>query len=252
VAWLVVTVFSFQCAILYIASVQNVLSAFKLNIPISNLTQSIHSVEGFFDSIRLNLYLYIPLLSMGLMSREISSGSIKLLQSSPLNTTQVIGGKYLGIITFGLVMLTMVILFLIGSGCIIVNADTGLMLSGIVGIYLLICTFCAIGLLMSCLTSYQVVAAITTFTALAALTYIGFLWQHIPFFNDLAFALSMQDRSTDFLDGLISSKNVFYYLLVIFLSLSTAILYGVSFCFSDNGRYFFRLLIFPAILCILL
>ena len=38
-----------------------------------------------FVAMQNNLFLYIPLLTMGLMSREYSSGSIKLLFSSPIS-----------------------------------------------------------------------------------------------------------------------------------------------------------------------
>ena len=46
------------------------------------------------------LYYYIPLLTMGLVSRELSSGSIKLLYSSPVTNSQIILGKYLSMLAY--------------------------------------------------------------------------------------------------------------------------------------------------------
>src|SRR5690349_7768387 len=40
-----------------------------------------------------HLYLFIPLLTMGVIGREISSGSIALLRSSPIRTREVVMGK---------------------------------------------------------------------------------------------------------------------------------------------------------------
>ena len=67
----------------------------------SSLTYSIFlGIYGFLSSIVSNLYIYIPLLTMGLLSRETSSGSIKLLYSSPVSSVQIVAGKYLAAITF--------------------------------------------------------------------------------------------------------------------------------------------------------
>ena len=60
----------------------------------SNVTFSVFVLNwgGLFPSVQGYLYLYIPLLTMGLMSRELGSGSIKLLYSSPVTNTQIILG----------------------------------------------------------------------------------------------------------------------------------------------------------------
>ena len=71
-----------------------------------NLTMSIFSgLRGLFESIQRNLYFYVPLLTMGLMSREFGSGSIKLLYSSPITNTQIVLGKFLAMMVYGLCMM---------------------------------------------------------------------------------------------------------------------------------------------------
>lgn len=54
---------------------------------------------GLYNTVQQYLYLYMPLLTMGLMSREFSSGSIKLLYSSPVTSSQIVMGKFLAMIT---------------------------------------------------------------------------------------------------------------------------------------------------------
>ena len=56
---------------------------------------------GFLSSVVSNIYIYIPLLTMGLISRETASGSIKLAYSSPVTSGQIVLGKYLAAIGFG-------------------------------------------------------------------------------------------------------------------------------------------------------
>ena len=50
---------------------------------------------------------------MGLMSREFSSGSIKLLYSSPITSTQIVLGKYLSMMFYGLIMLAIVTIYVV-------------------------------------------------------------------------------------------------------------------------------------------
>src|SRR5262249_13189498 len=110
------------------------------------------------------------------------------------------------------------------------HADTGMLCAGLLGVYLLVCAYAAIGLFMSCLTSYQVVAALSTLVVLAALSYIGELWQDIDVVRDLTYFLSIQGRANHMLSGLITTKDVIYFLVIIFLFL------GFSICKLQAGR----------------
>ena len=66
-----------------------------------------------------------------------------------------------------------VILVYVGLGALTIgHMDGTLIFSNFLGMYLLICAYAVIGLFMSCLTSYQVVAAIGT---LAFLSFLNFL-----------------------------------------------------------------------------
>ena len=102
-------------------------------------------------------------------------------------------------------------------------ADAGLLFAGLLGIYLLLCAYAAIGLFMSCLTSYQVVAALSTLVLLAALSYIGTLWQDIDFVRDLTYFLSITGRAEHMLLGLITTKDILYFGLIIAIFLSFSI-----------------------------
>ena len=66
-----------------------------------------------------------------------------------------------------------------------------MLLVAMLGIYLLILAYSAIGLFMSTLTAYQVVAAIGTLAVLAVLNFIGDVGQGIDFVRDITFWLSI-------------------------------------------------------------
>jgi ABC-2 type transport system permease protein len=169
------------------------------------------------------LYLYIPLLTMGLISREINGGTIRLLYSSPVKVREIIFGKYLSMMIYSLVLVCIVGIFLVAGMFQISSVDYGMLLSSALGFYLLLCAYSAIGLFMSCLSTYQVVAAVSTFVMIGILSYIGKLWQGIDFVRDLTYFLSLSGRTAHMLFGMITTKDVLYFLLIIYIFLGLSI-----------------------------
>lgn len=225
VAWLVLVIFMIQTGIGFFGMIAGYKEMFLMGEQINNLSFSLFAgMNSLFDKVLQTLYLYIPLLTMGLMSREASSGTIKLLLSSPVKLRQIVLGKYLAMVIYGLLMMLILILYSVFGAMVIKEADTTLILSGLLGLFLLLCTYAAIGLFMSCLTQYQVVAAISTLAVFAMLNYVGNIGQQINIVRDLTYFLSISGRTEDMLKGLISTKDVFYYLLIITLFLGLAML----------------------------
>lgn len=224
VAWLVLSIFMIQCGITFLENLQNIRTSLSLGYQTQPITGSLFSAYGLFTSITGYIYLYLPILTMGLMSRETSSGSIKLLLSSPVKLRQIILGKYLAIISYGLALIGVLMIFATIGGIFIKNADLGLIASGLLSLYLLICTYAAIGLFMSCLTTYQVVAAISTLAVFAIMRYVGTIGQDINFIRDLTYFLSISGRTEKMIGGMITTKDVFYYLIIIASFLSLCVL----------------------------
>jgi len=227
IVWFLMIAFLVQCGLVYVNMLERFVGyqeAGGLNLSfVRNLTSHIFlDQEAFFDTVTEKLYLYIPLLTMGLISRETGGGSIRLLYSSPVKVWQIILGKYAAMMTYNLIMVAIAGIFMVTGAFHIRGIDSGLLLSATLSFYLLLCTYTAIGLFMSCLTTYQVVAAISTFVAIAALSYVGTLWQDIPFLRDLTYFLSLSGRAKTMMGGLITTKDVLYFILVsaMFLSFS--------------------------------
>ena len=225
VAWFILVIFAFQAAIVYISVFDDSLMKQELGHEGWQLTAILFSGRtGVFPTIQNYLYLYIPLLTMGLMSREVSSGSIKLLYSSPVKVRHIIFGKYIAMAVYGLTLILILMAFVLFSACTVKDFDFPAVMSGILGIYLLICAYSAIGLFMSCLLSYQVAVAIGTLVVLAALNYVGGIGQEIAFVREITYWLSISGRTNEFLSGLICSEDVCYFLIVIALFLALSIL----------------------------
>jgi ABC-2 type transport system permease protein len=196
-----------------------------LGYPLQNVSLNVYAdFRGMFTSLQQYLYLYIPLLTMGLMSRELSTGSIKLLYSSPVTNMQIIMGKYLSMVLYALILSGIMFLFVLYGAITIEHFDFPAVITGLLGLFLLICAYSAIGLFMSSLTSYQVVAAMGTFAILFVLNLIGTMWQNIELVRDITYWLSMSGRTREFLRGLICSEDLLYFIIVIALFLSFSVI----------------------------
>jgi ABC-2 type transport system permease protein len=160
---------------------------------------------------------------MGLMSREVSSGSIKLLFSAPVKLWEIILGKYVAMMAYGLLLIAILELFVIANMFSISHIDLSLVLSALLGLYLLMAAYIAIGLFISCLTSYQVVAAIGTIAVFSSLNYMSNLWQDFAVFREIAYFLKMSAHMDKFFKGLVTSRDVLYFLLIIFLFLTLSV-----------------------------
>lgn len=225
VAWLMLVVFTVQTGLQFADIFNGLISQFALgHASEGDLTSYIYSNTyfGLFTRVQQFLYLYIPLLTMGIMSRETSTGSIKLLFSSPISNSQIATGKYLSLVIFNLFLMVPLLLCVMFGTFTIEAMDIPLVLTGVMGLYLLACTYSAVGLFMSGLTAHQTVAAIGTFATLAALTYVSQVGQAIPLVRDITYWMGITGRASEFIRGLISSEDLLYFIIIsaMFLSLS--------------------------------
>ena len=222
IAWLILVIFAYQAGAAFCDVFERQLKNVVTGFPLQKLTDQLFAFRSVFSQIQSNLYLYIPLLTMGIMSREYSSGSIKLLYSSPITNRQIIWGKYIALMIYAAALMGAIILTIVFAGITVKDLDLGAIASGMLGLYLMACAYCAIGLYMSTITSYQVVAAMGTLAVLAVLNFIGGVGQEIEWVRDVTYWLCISGRATDMLTGLICSEDVIYFISVIalFLTLS--------------------------------
>lgn len=224
VAWLIIVLFTWQVDSSFSSTISRLVSDQDLRGGLSDVTFSIFAnFGGLWRQIQGNLYLFIPLLTMGLMSRDLSSGSIKLLYSSPVTSSQIIVGKFLSVMIFSLIMIACIVPDVIFTYAVVENMDVWLLVSGITGLILLMWAYAAIGLFMSSLTGYQVVAALLTLGGLTLLNSLGRIGQNIEFVRDLTYWASISGRAENFIVGLISSEDIIYFVLVIILFVSFSI-----------------------------
>jgi ABC-2 type transport system permease protein len=239
VAWFLLILFWVLCSLFYVQrfsrlanNMYNAIQEYPYIKYISpaNLTAGLVTspLSGMCANILQYLYLFMPLLTMGVISREFNSGSFKLLYASPLRLRQLVIGKYLGLTVFNLLFLLILGVFMVTAAFDIQSVDTGLLISAALGIFLLLSSYAAVGFFASSLTRYPIAAALISFVILIVLGNIDQVWQQYDFVRDLTYFLSLKNRTNRVLNGLLTTKDIIYFLVVIamFISFTLFVLKG--------------------------
>jgi len=167
-----------------------------------------------------------PLISMRLFAAEYSAGTAELLFTLPLRPWQIVLGKYLGAVTILLLlaagtMVDLVPLYLFGT------PETLTIVSGYLGFVLLGMACLAIGELFSAVTHNQIVAALVTAAVLLAFWFVGHLqsFQASAGLRGLLGYLSFALHFADFIQGLVRTEGVAFYLIVSAIALTLTVGY---------------------------
>lgn len=179
---------------------------------------------GLWPKVSNLLYMLMPLLTMGLISQEFSRGTIKLLFVAPITSRHIVLGKFLGMMLYGLIMFAILCIYIIIAGCSIVSFDWAAVLTGLLGLYLLFGIYAAIGLFMSTLTTYPIIAAIYMLALLTFLRFVADLWQEYSFVREITYWLALDRRANTFINGMICSEDFLYFVIMTIMFLQFAIL----------------------------
>jgi len=217
VAWLLMMLLLILTSIDYMDVMGAYLIGYQKGKAIHEVTHIItsHRQFGYFGKIIHNLYLFLPFITMGLISREIDSGTIKLLYSSPLKVSEIVLGKFLSMIVFSGVMLVLVGCTMIAMFCSVNNPDYWPSVVFLGGLLLITCAYAAIGIFISSLTSYQIAAAIITFAILGALSKIGGYFQEYHLVRDITYYLTIDRHAIGFINGVTNIRDISYFLIII-------------------------------------
>jgi ABC-2 type transport system permease protein len=182
-----------------------------------NLNEQV--ITPLFSNVAVIGLFLIPLISMRLFAEEKRQGTIELLITSPVHDLEIVMGKWLSaVIMYSALLLVLLIdysfLFIYGQ------PDWKPVATGFLGVLLEGACLLALGTFISTTTRNQIVAGAVGF-ALALLLWI-LNWTtsfgNSPTVRVLGY-LSILSHLDSFTRGVIDSKDVIYYLSMIFLGL---------------------------------
>lgn len=180
------------------------------------------TMRNFFSLLPLTFSFVIPAVTMRLFSEELSIGSYEVLLTMPVTPLDVILGKFLASVAFVGAML-LPTLFYPFSISLMGQLDWGPVIGGYLGAIFLGGAFAAIGLFASALTRNQIVA----FIIAMAICFILTLLDKMLFFFPSSILSVINYLGADFhfntiSRGIIDSRDVLYFLSVMFISLYAA------------------------------
>ncbi|MFH1841861.1 MAG: ABC transporter [bacterium] len=129
-------------------------------------------MRDFFGNLPLFLIFFIPALSMRLWAEDKKTGTFELLMTFPMRSSEVMLGKYFAAMTFFLVTLlgTLPIPIMINA---LGNPDSGAIVSGYIGAFLLGGLYMSVGIFASGLLREQISAFILGMLACFILFMLG-------------------------------------------------------------------------------
>jgi ABC-2 type transport system permease protein len=176
--------------------------------------------QGFLGTMSDILLFMVPMITMALFSEEKRRGTMELLLTAPLTDAQVVLGKFLGALSFYIILLLTTalpigVLYLYGkpaSGPIL-TAYLGLLLYGL--------AILAIGVFISTLTENQIIAAVLTFGTIMILWLLNVMATRAegPITKAVLTYLSVLSHLDDFFKGVLVSSDVIFYLSLMFVAL---------------------------------
>jgi ABC-2 type transport system permease protein len=158
------------------------------------------------------MVLLAPVLTMHTLSGERRSGALKLYLSAPVSATEIVLGKFFGLLALGAVvwLLNALMAATLAWGTAL---DYGTLGAALLGLALLVMATLAVGLLFSSLTSQPALAATGTFGFLLLIWMVDWQSGQGKTAGLLAW-LSMPDHFQRLSQGLLDTADVEYFLLL--------------------------------------
>jgi len=176
-------------------------------------------VKPLFSNISVIALFLIPMITMRLFAEEKRSGTIELLLTSPLRDWEIILGKFLGAMTL---YVSLLIISFLSLGLLFAygKPDWRPIAVGYPGLLLQGGALLAIGTFISNCTKNQIVAGVAGFAICLMLWILNWLSEFGNSITErLLSYIAVTSHFDSFSKGVLDSKDIIYYLSVIFVGL---------------------------------
>jgi len=177
------------------------------------------SLRAFFSILPLVFPFVIPAVTMRLFAEELQSGSLEMLLTLPVDLTDVILGKFFAAVAFVAVMLVPTLSYALWVSTM-GELDWGPVAGGYAGAVLLGAAYGAIGVLASTMTRNQIVAFIIGMVICLALSLVDkMLFFFPPGVLAVLHYLGASSHFENIAKGIVDTRDIVYFLSVIFIAL---------------------------------
>ena len=178
------------------------------------------SLQVFFNVAYWTLFFFIPAITMRLLAEEHRTGTLELLFTMPVSHLQIVTGKLLSTLLLILISLLLTLPYFI-TVTSIGPADTGVILSGYLGLILISCVYASIGIFASSLTNNQIVSfLLALFIGIFFHFLFGLLAGNFTgTLGNVLYFLSTRTHFESISRGVIDSRDIIYFLSVTLLGI---------------------------------
>jgi ABC-2 type transport system permease protein len=178
------------------------------------------SLQTFFQIAYWTLFFFIPALTMRMIAEEKRSGTLELLLTKPVTDWQLITGKFLS--AFLLIAITLA--FTLPYYITVANIgpiDHGAVWTGYLGLLFMSGVYISIGIFASSISNNQIVGfLVALFIGIFFHIVFGFLaGQFTGSVGEILNYLSMSTHFDSMSRGVIDTKDLFYFITLIFIGL---------------------------------
>lgn len=214
--WILLAIVQLILAYLFLTQIETYITEIQPQIIASQSAFGVTDIvlTRVFTLAGMLMLAIIPLLTMRSFAEERQQHTLTLLRAAPLSATQIVLGKYLALELFVICLIVMVSLMPL-SLRLGTDLDMGQFASSLAGLFLLLSSFTAAGLFLSSLTRSVLMAALSGFLFLLILGLLHFAGTQSDQPSGLLIYLSHFSHYTHFVNGMIHSADVVYYLLFI-------------------------------------
>lgn len=164
------------------------------------------------------LILAVAGFTMRLFSEEMRSRTFDLLLTSPVTSTQITLGKFLGGLVVAWTMVAIAALYPI-SLIPMATFDWGPLIAAFLGLFLTVGCYVAVGTMMSSFTEHPVLAVIFGLIGNVMLWFVGLFLEGSegPFWTAVKDQMTLGNHFSNFIKGSINLSSLVYFVSVMFI-----------------------------------
>ena len=177
-------------------------------------------ISGVFLMMFIVLMIFVPLLTMRLLSEDKKQKTDQLILTAPVSLLSVVLGKFLA--AYAIFVIGVAVMPVYGFVMSTFTTISWLLIWGnTVGLLLIGGIFVSVGLFVSSLTENQMIAAIGSFFINLMILLMNTLTSALPsgIFKDVLASVSVYSRYSEITNGIFSLSSLIFFISVIFIFL---------------------------------
>lgn len=177
-------------------------------------------ISGVFLMMFMVLMIFVPLLTMRLLSEDKKQKTDQLILTAPVSLLSVVMGKFLA--AYAIFVIGVAVMPVYGFVMSTFTTISWLPIWGnTVGLLLIGGIFVSVGLFVSSLTENQMIAAIGSFFVNLMILLMNTLTSALPsgIFKDVLASVSVYSRYSEITNGIFSLSSLIFFISVIFIFL---------------------------------